>query len=96
MDAISILYRFHHNTKLQTALSKRVRSTIGTNPYYPDEGDMIWCVFDRDENSDGSLQKAKQTAMREGYRLAYSNPSFELWFLLHFVNQKQKLQIVNR
>ena len=91
VDAISILYRFHHNTKLQTALSKRVRSTIGTNPYYPDEGDMIWCVFDRDENSDGSLQKAKQTAMREGYRLAYSNPSFELWFLLHFVNQKAEI-----
>lgn len=60
---------------------------MGTNPYYPDERDVIWCVFDRDENSDAALQKAKQVAMKEGYRLAYSNPSFELWFLLHFVNQ---------
>ena len=77
--------------KAADRLVQKVRSTIGTNPYYPDEGDMIWRVFDRDENSDGSLQKAKQTAMREGYRLAYSNPSFELWFLLHFVNQKAEI-----
>lgn len=52
---------------------------------------MIWCVFDRDENSDTALQKAKQAAMKQGYRLAYSDPSFELWFLLHFVNQRSEI-----
>ena len=61
------------------------------NPYYPDEGDVIWCVFDRDENTDAALRGAKQMAEREGYRLAYSNPSFELWFLLHFVDQRTEI-----
>lgn len=74
--------------KAADRLVQKARATMGTNPYYPDEGDVIWCVFDRDENSDEALQKAKHTAAREGYQLAYSNPSFELWFLLHFVNQR--------
>ena len=69
-------------------LVRKTRATMGTAPYYPDEGDVIWCVFDRDDNTDMALRNAKQTAEREGYRLAYSNPSFELWFLLHFVDQK--------
>ncbi len=77
--------------KAADRLIQKVRATMGTNPYYPDEGDVIWCVFDRDENSDAALQKAKQVAMKEGYRLAYSNPSFELWFLLHFVNQSAEI-----
>mgnify|MGYP002554918947 FL=1 len=33
------------------------------------------------------LAKAKQVAIKEGYKLAFSNPSFEVWFLLHFNNQ---------
>lgn len=74
--------------KAADCLVQKARATMGANPYYPDEGDVIWCVFDRDDNSDEALRKAKQTAVREGYRLAYSNPSFELWFLLHFVNQR--------
>lgn len=77
--------------KAADRLVQKARATMGTNPYYPDEGDVIWCVFDRDANSDETLRKAKQTAAREGYRLAYSNPSFELWFLLHYVNQRTEI-----
>ena len=36
--------------------------------------------------------RAKQSATKEGYRLAYSNPSFELWFLLHFSNQQTEVE----
>ena len=52
----------------------------------------IWCVFDRDDNSNEVLLRAKQSATKEGYRLAYSNPSFELWFLLHFSNQQMEVE----
>ena len=48
---------------------------------------MIWCVFDRDDNTNAMLSKAKQVAIKEGYQIAFSNPSFEVWFLLHFNNQ---------
>ena len=68
-------------------LMQKARATIGYSPYYPDEGDMIWCVFDRDGNTNAMLSKAKQMAIKEGYQIAFSNPSFEVWFLLHFNNQ---------
>lgn len=77
--------------KAADRLVQKARATMGTSPYYPDEGDVIWCVFDRDENSNEALRKAKQIAAWEGYQLAYSNPSFELWFLLHFVNQRTEV-----
>lgn len=72
-------------------LVQKAKATMGTNPYYPEDGDTIWYVFDRDENTDTTLLRAKQTASREGYRLAYSNPAFEIWFLLHFVDQQAEL-----
>ena len=68
-------------------LVQKARSTIAMNPYYPDEGDIIWCVFDCDDNTNQMLAKAKRVAIKEGYKLAFSNPSFEVWFLLHFNNQ---------
>ena len=55
---------------------QKARATIGYSPYYPDEGDMIWCVFDRDDNTNAMLSKAKQVAIKEGYQIAFSNPSF--------------------
>jgi hypothetical protein len=68
-------------------LVQKARATMGNNPYYPDDGDIIWCVFDRDDNTNEMLEKAKRIAMKEGYQIAFSNPSFEVWFLLHFHNQ---------
>lgn len=68
-------------------LVKKAKATIGTNDYYPDEGDIVWCVFDRDDNTNDMLTKAKQVARKEGYRIAFSNPCFEVWFLYHYANQ---------
>ena len=58
--------------------------TIGDNPYYPDEGDVVWCVFDCDDNTNSMLRNAWELAEKNGYRIAYSNPCFEYWYLLHF------------
>ncbi len=57
-------------------LVQKAKATMGNNPYYPEDGDSIWCVFDRDDNSNEVLLRAKQSAQKEGYHLAYSNPSF--------------------
>jgi hypothetical protein len=62
--------------------------TIKQEPYYPEDGDQIWCVFDRDGNTNEELQKAGEIAARCGYSIAFSNPAFELWYLLHFTNQQ--------
>ena len=55
---------------------------------------MIWCFFDRDDNTNIMLSKAKQMALKEGYQIAFSNPSFEIWFLLHFNNQTTVAELV--
>lgn len=56
-----------------------------------DEFDHQWIVIDRDEertNSGGhTLENFKQaitTAASKGIKVAYSNPCFEIWYLLHF------------
>ena len=46
-------------------LVQKAKATMGNNPYYPDEGDSIWCVFDRDDNSNEVLLRAKQSATKE-------------------------------
>lgn len=46
--------------------------------------DQVWCVFDKDDfpsqNFDNAIKKSKSL----GYKVAYSNQAFELWFILHF------------
>jgi len=48
---------------------------------------QIWCVFDRDDFPAANFDNAThmvQSRANQGFRLAYSNESFELWYLLHF------------
>lgn len=73
-------------------LVRKAKATMGSNPYYPDDGDVIWCVFDRDDNTNDVLAKARTIAIKEGYQIAFSNPSFEIWFLLHFCNQVSEVE----
>lgn len=41
-----------------------------------------WVVFDKDDHAD--FNKAIELARTNGINVAYSNESFELWFILHF------------
>ena len=66
---------------VEKAIAERNRNT-GENRY-----NQIWCVFDRDEgnNTRADFIKAIKLAGQNGISVAYSNPKFELWYLLHFV-----------
>jgi hypothetical protein len=44
--------------------------------------DEVWCVLDVDDHP--KLDEAKIMARDNGIDVAISNPSFELWLLLHF------------
>ncbi len=52
-----------------------------------DEDRQLWVVFDydlrREENVAQDFNNAIELAKRNGIRVAYSNDSFELWFILH-------------
>lgn len=43
--------------------------------------DEVWCVFDRDDHAD--INSAINEARQGGIHVAFSNPCFELWLLLH-------------
>ena len=76
-------------------LVSHATDTIKQEPYYPEDGDQIWCVFDRNGNTNEELQKAEAIATRCGYSIAFSNPAFELWYLLHFTNQQAYISDVD-
>ncbi len=46
--------------------------------------DQTWCVFDRDDCVPEHVHSAIAQAEDRGYRVAFSNQAFELWYLLHF------------
>ncbi|MDE1548175.1 RloB family protein [Jeotgalibaca caeni] len=52
-----------------------------------DEFDEIWLVFDKDSFSAVSFNNAVafcEAHQEKGFRVAYSNEAFELWYLLHY------------
>lgn len=55
------------------------------------EGDAIWCAFDVDENTTDDIKNAIIKAEKYGIKIALSNPSIELWFLLHFKHVTAKI-----
>ena len=46
--------------------------------------DQVWCVFDKDDFSKQQFNRAIKLAESRGIKCAYSNESFELWYLLHY------------
>lgn len=69
----------------KTKLVDTTQKIIESSEY---EYDEIWCVFDMDFKNgadeyadfDNAIEKANTL----GYKIAYSNDSFELWFYLHY------------
>lgn len=46
--------------------------------------DRVWCVFDRDCWTKEDFNNAIHCAESHGFKVAYSNEAFELWYVLHF------------
>ena len=44
----------------------------------------VWVVFDKDDFDDNQFNSAISQAQSRGYKVGWSNESFELWFVLHF------------
>lgn len=73
------------------SLVQHAKDVLKQDVFFPDTGDTVWCVFDRDDNSNARLREASQLASRLSYKIAFSNPSIELWILLHFKDQRASL-----
>jgi hypothetical protein len=46
--------------------------------------DQVWCVFDRNSWTIEDFNNAIKKANDQGFKVAYSNEAFELWYVLHF------------
>lgn len=51
-----------------------------------DNGDAVWCVFDRDDVPLDKITQAYDLAKEKNINVCFSNPCFEVWFLLHFTD----------
>jgi len=71
--------------KSTTALVSKVHRQI---KYNHQEYDRVWVVFDRDEFPD--FDEAIQQAAEHKINCAWSNESFELWLLLHFMDVSER------
>ena len=52
--------------------------------------DKVWCVFDADHHSTQEIKEAERLA-GEKVNICLSNPSFELWYLLHYVYHHSRI-----
>ncbi|MDI9365363.1 MAG: RloB family protein [Flavobacterium sp.] len=53
--------------------------------HYQIDNDELWMVIDRDRqnNSKKQLEEIVESCNNQGFNIALSNPTFELWILLH-------------
>ncbi|WP_083819172.1 RloB family protein [Komagataeibacter oboediens] len=72
--------------KTLLSLAKDKFSEISSKRYIRENGknDQVWIVFDRDEHED--VKYVLDTCKEIGIKTAFSNPCFELWLILHFVD----------
>jgi hypothetical protein len=66
-----------------------VREALRLSKLEKNKGREVWCVYDMDYNGNINLQKQDFNesivlARRSNMKVAYSNDSFELWFVLHY------------
>ena len=52
--------------------------------------DAIWLIIDDDGRR--GIEDAINDARSKGFKLAFSNPCFELWYLLHFTDHQQYIK----
>ena len=79
-------------TVVQTAIEQR-RKAEDDAQRQRDENllwDQVWAVFDIDDHP--NVAEARQLARAHDIQLAVSNPCFELWALLHFVDQRAHIE----
>ncbi len=65
-------------------IAKDARNILRKEDLDLQKGDGLWCVFDVDESTEHEIRSAVEICHAKGIQVALSNPSFELWFFLHF------------
>lgn len=78
-----------HPLSVVTCAQRRVKRLMRTLELDTSPYDSVWCVFDCDQHP--RVKDAIGRAASLGFKVAFSNPCFELWFLLHFAYSSAEL-----
>jgi hypothetical protein len=65
-------------------LSEKIKRTMARNEY--DDALEVWYVFDKDDTLNQEFNNIAGDEPTGFMRSIYSNPCFELWIYLHFIN----------
>lgn len=76
------------NTLSLVAEAKKIVSRYAEDEKNFDE---IWVVFDKDSFPNDNFDNAIQSAQASGFRVAFSNECFELWYVLHYRDMQAPL-----
>lgn len=80
-----------------SSVAERVLDRLLATEYEPD--DQRWMLLDTDHTTRGehlrSFTEAMRRARQSGIQVAISKPCFELWLLLHHVDQGAVLSLTN-
>lgn len=74
---ISVVDRAIQEKAKLAAIARRTRDSF-------DKLFEVWAVFDRDEHPVGQVPAAITQARKHSIGIAYSNPCFEVWGLMHY------------
>jgi hypothetical protein len=74
---VSVVERAVQEKKSLDDIARKTRDSF-------DADFQVWAVFDRDEHPKPQVPDAFALAERNGIKIAYSNPCFEVWGLMHF------------
>ena len=77
IDAVGVPTTIAEKACKRTAAMKRARRQKSSF----EEGDQVWAVFDRDEHP--KVPEALERCRMSNVRVAFSDPCFELWLILH-------------
>jgi len=98
----NLIIRIPNNMKTDPLnLVKFAKSQIRRFDLDLENGDKIWCIFDADKNTNNQILKAIKDAGKD-IQIIMSNPSFELWYFLHFsyidnkIDNKTLIRLLNK
>ena len=81
---IELLERIDTNSSPSWVLSllEEYKDVYGVNPE-----DRLWMIIDRDihNNSEMAINQVINDCKKNGFKIAITNPCFELWLLLHCI-----------
>ncbi|MGR5212499.1 RloB family protein [Vibrio rotiferianus] len=78
--------RFAIGSSSPRFVASYVKTYVGKVGIDIDEDDNVYVLVDKDQWTNANLSEAQQICKSNNYLFIVSNPSFELWLYLHFVD----------